>query len=112
MISTKPAMFDEDIAPTKEGRFLLPSADRRPAIVFIPNWAAAGMELLMSLVNPIQEATVAGAAVTPGHALNYTQERKMRGAAEDCRRQGIAFLAITSESLGAGTREQKGRLRS
>jgi hypothetical protein len=65
-----------------------------------PTGLAAGMELLMSLVNPIQEATVAGAAVTPGHALNYTQERKMRGAAEDCRRQGIAPIPLAADSLG------------
>ena len=34
------------------------------------------------------------------HALTHTYERKMRGAEEDCRRQGIAFIPIAVESFG------------
>ena len=41
-----------------------------------------------------------GAATTPGFALTYAHTRKMQGAAEDCRRQGIAFLPLAVESLG------------
>ena len=40
------------------------------------------------------------AATTPGHALTYAYDRKMQGAAEDCRRQGIAFFPLVAESLG------------
>ena len=89
------------LAPTKEGRFLLPGADRRLADVLIPYWAG-GMDaaLDVTVVNPLQSATVAGAAITPGHALNYAHDRKLRGAAEDCRKQGIAFLPMAVESLG------------
>ena len=43
---------------------------------------------------------MAGAATTPGHALTFAYDRKVRGAEEDCRRQGIAFLPMAAESLG------------
>ena len=52
------------------------------------------------MVNPLQVATLAGAATTPGHALSFAYNRKVRGAKEDCRRQGIAFLPIAAESFG------------
>ena len=89
------------LAPTKEGRFLLPGDDRRPADVFIPYWAGGRDAALdVTVVNPLQAATMAGAATTPGHALTYAYTRKMRGAEDDCRRQGIAFLPLAVESLG------------
>ena len=89
------------LAPTKEGRFLLPGDDRRPADVFIPYWAGGRDAALdVTVVNPLQAATVGGAATTPGFALTYAHNRKMQGAAEDCRRQGIAFLPLAVESLG------------
>ena len=56
------------------------------------------------LVTPLQAATVAEAAITPGSALSFAYQRKVRGAAEDCLREGIAFLPLVVESLEAGTR--------
>ena len=80
------AIFDIAVAaalgPTKEGRFLLPGADRRPADVFIPTWAGGRDAALdVTVINPLQAATVARAATTPGSALTYAYDRKMRGAA-------------------------------
>ena len=46
----------------------------------------------MTVVNPLQAATVARAATTPGYALTFAADRKVRGAEEECRRQGISFL--------------------
>jgi hypothetical protein len=99
------AIFETAVAaglgPTKEGRFLLPGADRRPADVFIPNWAGGRDAALdVTVVNPLQLATMAGAAATPGHGLSFAYTRKVRGALEDCRRQGIAFLPMAAESFG------------
>ena len=89
------------LAPTKEGRFLLPGDDRRPADVFIPYWAGGRDAALdVTVINPLQAATLAGAAATPGHALAYAYSRKIRGAEEDCRSKGIAFLPLAVESLG------------
>ena len=35
-----------------------------------------------------------------GHSLTYAHERKMNGAGEECRRQGIAFLPFVAETFG------------
>ena len=69
--------------------------------MFIPNWAG-GLDaaLDVTVVNPLQAATLAGAATTPGHALSFAYDRKMRGADDDCRRQGIAFSPLVVESFG------------
>ena len=85
----------------KEGRFLLPDDGRRPADVLVPNWAGGRDAALdVTVVNPFQGATIAQAATTPGYALTFAFDRKARGAAEDCRRQGIAFLPLAAESFG------------
>ena len=54
--------------PVKEGRFLLPGNDRRPADIFLPNWAEGRDAALdVTVINPLQQATVVEAATTPGH---------------------------------------------
>ena len=67
----------------------------------LPNWAG-GRDTAMdvTVVNPMQGATLVQAATTPGYALSFTFDRKARGAAEDCMRQGIAFLPLAVESFG------------
>ena len=49
----------------------------------------------VTVVNPMQAATLVHAATTQGYALSLA-----RGAAEDCRRQGIVFLPLAVESFG------------
>ena len=44
---------------------------------------------------------VRGAATTPGHALSQAHKRKLDKSWEPCHAQGIAFLPIAAESLGA-----------
>ena len=34
------------------------------------------------------------------HGLNFAFDRKMRGAADDCERQGVNFIPLAFESLG------------
>ena len=41
-----------------------------------------------------------GAAITPGHAIAFAYDRKVRGTEEACRAQGIAFLPMVMESFG------------
>ena len=87
--------------PVKEGRFILPGNDRRPADIFLPNWAEGrDAALVVMVINPLQQATVVEAATTPGHSLDFAFDRKMRGAADDCQRQGVAFIPLAFESLG------------
>ena len=89
------------LGPLKESRFLLPGSDRRPADVFLPSWAAGQDAALdVTVVNPLQGALVAEAAVTPGHALTTRFNSKMAESSEDCHRQGISFSPIVVESLG------------
>ena len=99
------AFFDTAVSaglgPSKEGRFLLPGADRRPADILVPLWAGGRDAAFdVTVVHPLQDATVVRAATEPGHALNFAHDRKLRGAEEDCRQQGIAFLPLVAESFG------------
>ena len=99
------ALFETAVAaglgPTKEGRFLLPGNDRRPADILVPHWSS-GQDAAMdvTVVMPLQQAILTGAATTPGFALDYAHGNKVRGAEEECRAQGIAFLPMVAESLG------------
>ena len=89
------------LGPVKEARFLIPGEDSRPADVLIPQWAA-GLDAAIdvTVVNPLQQATVAGAATTAGYATTFAYQRKVRNAGEACRRQGITLLPVVVESLG------------
>ena len=89
------------IEELKEGRYLLPGNNRRPADVYIAGWEAGKDAALdITVVNPLQEALVQEAAATPGHALQFRHNTKMAGAAAECQAQGIAFLPLVVESLG------------
>ena len=54
----------------------------------------------VTIVTPLQAATMPGAANTAGHALDHAYGRKINGAEEDCRGQGIAFLPMVAETFG------------
>ena len=89
------------LAPVKETRFLIPGEDSRPADVLLPQWAAGQDAAIdVTVVNPLQQATVVGAATTAGHATTFAHQRKVRGAGEACRRQGITLMPVVVESLG------------
>ena len=67
----------------------------------VPHWTGgkdAAMDV--TIITPIQGATMPGAANTAGHALDHAYNRKVTGAEEECRRQGIAFLPLVAESFG------------
>ena len=89
------------LAPQKEGRALLPGNNQRPADIFIPRWAGGRDAALdVTVTHPLQDATRARAAAAPGHALAQAYKNKMRGTAEQCDQQGIAFIPMVAESLG------------
>ena len=54
----------------------------------------------VTITHPLQAATRAGAAATPGHAMTVAFENKCRDTEELCREQGIKFIPIVAESLG------------
>ena len=90
------------LAPAKEGRFLLPGEGGRPADVLIPGWASGKDAAIdVTVINPLQDSVVSEAAVVPGHALSVAHQRKLDKSWEACHRQGIVFLPLAVESLGA-----------
>jgi hypothetical protein len=89
------------LGPTREGRFLLPGNDRRPADLLIPHWTGGRDSALdVTVTHPLRPTVLAGAAAEPGFAAEAAYKRKMADSAEDCRREGIVFLPMAAESLG------------
>ena len=66
-----------------------------------PSGPGRDAALDITVVNPCQAAFLTGAANTPGYALGQAHKRKMRGAKEACRAQGISFLPLVAESHGS-----------
>ena len=90
------------LGPTREGRALLPGQGGKPADVFLPHWEQGKDAALdVTVVNPLQDALVDGAAQTPGHALEVAHKRKLDKSWEACNQEGISFIPIAAESLGA-----------
>ena len=99
------AIFDTaasaGLAPLKEERALLPGNNRRPADILLRHWCGGRDAALdVTITHPLKNDTRAGAAATPGHAASVTYDSKLRGAAELCKAEGLAFIPIVAESLG------------
>ena len=90
------------LGPTKEGQYLLPGEGGKPADIFIPRHSGGKDSALdVTVINPLQAATVAQAAETPGYALQVAHRRKLDKSWQPCNDQGIVFLPLAVESLGA-----------
>ena len=73
-----------------------------PADVCIPRHAGGkDCAIVVTVVNPLQAALVVQAAETPGHALAIAHKRKLDKSWQSCNAQGIVFLPLVVESLGA-----------
>ena len=81
---------------------MLPGEGGKPANIFIPQHAGGkDAALNVTVVNPLQAALVSQAAATPGYALTVAHKRKIDKSWEPCNQQGIVFLPLAVESLGA-----------
>ena len=90
------------LGPTREGQYLLPGEGGKPADIFIPRHAGGKDAALdVTVINPLQAATVAQAAESPGYALTVAHKRKVDKSWQACHQQGIVFLPLAVESLGA-----------
>ena len=80
----------------------MPRVRAQPASVSATSWVTTDHALCCGTGGErISRHNARGEAATePGHALNFAHDRKLRGAEEDCRQQGIAFLPLVAESLG------------
>ena len=54
----------------------------------------------VTVIKPLQVATVTQAAQSPGHALKVAHQRKLDKSWQPCHEQGIVFLPLAVESLG------------
>ena len=90
------------LGPTRERQHLLPGEGGKPADIFVPRHAGGkDAALNVTVINPLQAASVAQAAQTPGYALTVAHKRKMDKSGQPCHQQGIVFLPLAVESLGA-----------
>ena len=89
------------LGPVKEGRFLLPGRDARPADLLIPRWEGGKDSALdVTVVSALQQAMVAGSATTNGFAVGKAFDRKVARVGEACRQEGIAFIPVAADTLG------------
>ena len=80
---------------------LISEVEQRPADVLIPNWSGGRDAALdITVVNPLQVALLARAAVEPGYALSYQHKRKWQKHGEACWAEGMAFHPVVAETLG------------
>ena len=74
------------LAPRKEVPSLNAGSSSCPADVYLPNWKRdqpAALEV--TVISSLQQQTLSGAAISPGHVLRVGQMRKMNAHAESCR---------------------------
>ena len=91
------------LAPTKEAPSLVPSSCSCPADILLPHWSRGCPAALdVSVISPLQQPTLAGAASSPGHALRVGVRRKISSNLPACRSAGVDFLPIFVETLGGG----------
>ena len=85
----------------REVRRLLPGIDARPADIFIRRWIRRRDTAFdVTVINPLQRATVDRAAAVPGHALEVALRRKNTQSFEACQREDIVFVPLPVETLG------------
>ena len=89
------------LGPSREGKFRFTGDDRQPADVLVPHWTRElDTAWYVTVVNPLQAVTVAGAAASPAHALEVPVQQKNWGALVDCQGQGIKFITLARAGSG------------
>ena len=89
------------LGPSREGRFFFTGDDHQPADVLVPHWTRElDTAWYVTVINPLQAVTVAGAAASPAHALEVAIQRKNRGALVNCQGQGIKFIPLARAGGG------------
>ena len=60
---------------------------------------------MVTVISPLQWETLAGEAITPGHALQVREERKIATHADACHDVGLLFVPLVVETLGGWNQE-------
>ena len=80
---------------------LVPSSSFRPVDILLPTWRHGRPAALdVHIISPLQQLTVAGAASSPGHALEVGVRRKLASHLSECRSIGVDFIPLVAEILG------------
>ena len=88
-------------APTKEAPSLISGSSSRPGDILLPTWSQGRpVALDVHIISPLQQQTIAGAARTPGYALDVGVNRKLRSHLSDCRSVGVDFIPLVADTLG------------
>ncbi len=91
------------LTPRKEVPSLIPHSSSRPANVYLPIWKRGQPAALdVTVISTMQQQTLSGASITPGHALRVG---KIATHAEACRAVGVSFLPLAVESLWGWSQE-------
>ena len=91
---------------------MLPNSAGRPADVMIGNfYGGLHAALDISVINPLQAATVQRAAVEPGYALRYRHDQKLSKYGDRCLAEGIQFCPVVCETTGSWHGEAEQTLR-
>ena len=94
------------LAPAREGRHLLPGSKARPEGILLPRWLdGKDAAVDITVTSSLSPSNLAAATAQPGGALNMAYDRKVQGAAEGSRQQGLA----QAKMLGAALARQKGQ---
>ena len=89
------------LAPSKETPGLVPGSQSRPGDFFIPCWSLGRPTAFDVLViSPLQDLTIAEAALSLGHALHVGVQRKLSSNLSACRSSGLDFVPLVAEALG------------
>ena len=92
------------LAPRKEFPSLIPGFSSRPADVYLPNWKNGQPAALdVTVISSLQQQTLSGAAISPGHALQVGKTRKMNANADSCHAVGVFFVPLISGGFRGGS---------
>ena len=94
------------LAPRKEFPSLIPGSSGRPADVYLLNWKRGQPAVLdVTVISSLQQQTLSGVAISPGHALWVGETRKMNAHVESCLAVGVFFVPLVVEALGGWSDE-------
>ena len=100
------------LGPKKEALGLVPNSGARPADILLPNWSHVRQAALdVAVISPLQQLTVAEAAVIPDHALEVCVSRKLSANLPSCRDAGVECVPMVVEAQGGWAPEAIGTIR-
>lgn len=100
------AALSTALSSFKEASGIVPTSCSRPADILLPNWSQGHHAALdISVISPLQQLSLSGAASLPGHTLQVCTQSKLSFHLSTCRSAGIDFIHMVVEALGGWSSE-------